>query len=108
MNRISLNDKEYNLEIDFNGICKLAEYGIDIYDRTSPFVLIRGIVALAVGDLEQAGDEIQRHIVNGGDFGKLAEETTACLEDSGFFQAMLQKTTLDAKPKVNSTKASAK
>ena len=37
---------------------------------------------------------------------KLAEETTACLEDSGFFQAMLQKTTLEAKkPKV---KASAK
>ena len=52
---------------------------------------IRGFLALAIGDTETAGMELEAHIVNGGDFTEIVEDIAKAVQDSGFFQALSTK-----------------
>lgn len=91
---IVINGKTVILKpINFAAICELEEYGFSvtgIKDKT--FSSIRAGVAYHMGvNPEQAGAEIEAHIMNGGklaDFFPIIETIT----ESDFFQALTQNT----------------
>lgn len=87
---IKINNKEYEaVELTFNTVCQLEELGVSLTDATAKSMsLIRGYIALCMGsDVEKAGEEMQAHIINGGDFEEIANTLAKAIEDSGFFQA---------------------
>ena len=94
MNRIfTLNGKDYILpELDFNMICDLEAEGISLTDiDAKPMNSVRAFVGIALGSKEQAGNEIEKHLIGGGSLTSLLEAITGCVEDSGFFQGMKDK-----------------
>lgn len=96
----TLNKKRYEAkEFDFNLICDLQEFGVDIEKvRQNPAAAIRAYVALCMdGDKEQAGKEIQDHIIGGGKLDDVSEAMTKKMQESDFFQA-LNKTTEETTP----------
>ncbi len=85
-----INGKTYKMpELSFNAVCRLEDMGISLADfDKKPMAAIRGFLALAVGDVETAGRELEAHIVNGGDFTEIVGEISKAVQDSGFFQAL--------------------
>jgi hypothetical protein len=68
---IVINKRSYKAkELDFNFLCELGENGIDIQDIDKKILpVVRIYVAYCMGvDNEIAGNEISRHIINGGTF----------------------------------------
>ena len=64
---MKLNGKEYKIpELDFNAVCQLEELGIDLVGQNAkPFSTLCAFVALAVGDTEKAGKELETHLEGG-------------------------------------------
>ena len=96
-NTIAINGTEYEVkEIGFNSICDLAEKGIDILNvkslQKNVIVSARSILAwIADIDVEEAGNIIQEHIVNGGsveDIAGIIQAFTKAVEESGFLNAL--------------------
>ncbi len=92
---MKINGKIYKMpELSFNAMCQLEDMGISLADfEKKPMAAIRGFLALAIGDAETAGRELEEHIVGGGDFTEIVEEITKAVQDSGFFQALSTKQT---------------
>ena len=94
-----INKRSYRAkELDFNFLCKLGEAGIDIQDIDKKMLpTVRVYVAYCMGvDVELAGEEINRHIINGGSFEDFTSIFGEKAESSDFFRAlgqMGQKTT---------------
>lgn len=90
---MKINGKTYKMpELNFNAMCQLEDMGISLADfEKKPMAAIRGFLALAIGDTETAGRELEAHIVNGGDFTDIVGEITKAVQDSGFFQALSTK-----------------
>ena len=88
-----INGKTYKMpELSFNAMCQLEDMGISMADfDKKPMAAIRGFLALAIGDTETAGMELEAHIVNGGDFTEIVEDLAKAVQDSGFFQALSTK-----------------
>lgn len=89
-----INGKEITAKpIDFNATIKLADLGGDIYtfgDR--PLAALRAYLAYCAGiDAEEAGREIESHIVGGGDLSDLSTAFMKACDDSAFFKAMITK-----------------
>ncbi len=93
-NTVQINGNTFTVpEMDFNGICELAELGIDIMNITSlrknTIVATRSIVAwIAQVDIETAGDMIQQHIINGGSLEEIINVFAQALETSNFLNAL--------------------
>ena len=107
---IKINGKEYNdLEIDFNMVCELNAMGVDVFKyNRSPLSALRAYFALCSGLAEQpAGEELEAHIVNGGDISELSGAFVKHLTESGFFKAMTAKAA-QAAEKRSKAKAEAK
>lgn len=87
---MKLNGKEYKIpELDFNTVCQLEEHGIDLVGQNAkPLTTLRAFVALAVGDTEKAGKELEAHLANGGSLEDVMKEVNTVLQNSGFFQRM--------------------
>lgn len=92
---MKINGKTYKMpELSFNAMCQLEDMGISLEDLDKkPMAAIRGFLALAIGDTETAGKELEAHIVNGGDFSEIADEIAKAVQNSGFFQALSVKQT---------------
>ena len=90
---MKINGKIYKMpELSFNAVCQLEDMGISLTDfDKKPMAAIRGFLALAIGDVEAAGRELEAHIVNGGDFTEIVGEITKAVQESGFFQALSTK-----------------
>lgn len=106
---IVINKRSYKAkELDFNFLCKLGEAGIDIQEIDSKILpTIRLYVAYCMNSSEEiAGDEINRHIINGGKFDDFTSVFSEKADTSDFFRAlgqMGQKTT-ETTPKRNTKK----
>lgn len=91
---LRINGKEYKeAEIDFNSVCELEDMGVNLMNlkKVSEIKLARAYVALCMGGaerLEVAGSEINKHIINGGDFNGILEAFGKAVKESGFFQAL--------------------
>ena len=88
---MKINNKEYNIpELNFNAMCKLEEMGVNFMDMENKTLsTVRGFLALAMdGDLEMAGNELEQHLVVGGNVEDVVAEIGKAVEASGFFLAL--------------------
>lgn len=94
MKKFKLNGNEYEFEgLTFNSVCRLEELGVDITSANEkPMSFLRAILALAVGDANTAGDELQAHLMSGGSLDEIAKIISEEIADSDFFQAVQGKT----------------
>lgn len=91
----TVNGKSYRAkEFDFNLLCDLEEQGLSLEDiDKKPMSLIRTYLAFC-GNItkEEAGKEIENHLINGGAFDDVVEAMSKEMQDSGFFRSMGAKT----------------
>ena len=86
-----INGKEITAKpIDFNATIELNDLGGDIYSfGTKPLAALRAYLAYCEGvSAEEAGQEIEAHIVGGAD---LSTAFMKACDDSAFFKAMITK-----------------
>lgn len=89
-----INGKEITAKpIDFNATIELNDLGGDIYSfGTKPLAALRAYLAYCEGvSAEEAGQEIEAHIVWGGDLSDLSTAFMKACDDSAFFKAMITK-----------------
>lgn len=95
MKNVTINGKEYDVpELDNNAIIELADNGLDIFSKSfkkkSTLSAARAIIAWIEGiDVEDAGEEMQNHIINGGDLQELLEAFNTAIGESGFINALM-------------------
>ena len=86
-----VNGKRYTAkEFDFNLLCDLEEQGLSLEDiDKKPMSLIRTYLAFC-GNItkEEAGKEIEKHLISGGKFTDVVEAMSEQMQDSGFFRAI--------------------
>ena len=90
-----LNGKKYNAKaFDFNLICELEDMGISMADiAKKPMSTVRAYFAMCHGgSVEDAGKEMEQHIINGGGFENVISVMNEEMEKSDFFRS-LSKTT---------------
>lgn len=77
-------------EITFNTICDFEDMGIPMAEiESKSTMLIRAYTAMCMGKKpEQAGSELEQHVLNGGSFDEVADVLRQAIEESGFFQAL--------------------
>lgn len=93
MEKFTLNGKVYQAkEIDFNYICMLEVEGIEFSRIGKGFLnMIKVYAAYCMGvEAEEAGEEINKHIMNGGKLTELTEIVSEKIETSDFFRAMAE------------------
>ena len=94
---ITINGQSYPVpEVDFNAVCELQERGVDVMNpksiRKRHIPVARAIVAWIMDtDVEEAGIEIQEHILNGGDLAPIFEGFWKEVEESNFFKSLQKK-----------------
>ena len=77
-------------EITFNTICELEDAGVSLTEiEQKPISTVRSYFAICLGgNKEVAGQEIERHIINGGNLDEIMTAFREELADSDFFQAL--------------------
>lgn len=96
MKNFKVNGKTYkSKEFDFNMMCELEDMGFSIAEfAKKPTVGIRAYMAVCMdGTLEDAGKEIEEHIVNGGALTPIINAMSSEMEKSDFFRALTKRTT---------------
>lgn len=89
--RFTINGTEYEgAKLSYNTVCDLKSLGFDITQfQENPWGFMRAYFSISSGmPLKLAGDEIEAHMVSGGDLNELSEVLSKEVEVSGFFQAL--------------------
>lgn len=87
----SVNGRSYKAkEFDFNFLCDLEDQNLSLEDiEKKPMSLVRTYFAFSANlTKERAGEEIERHIENGGKFDDIVEIMGQQMQDSGFFRSL--------------------
>lgn len=87
----TINGKLYQArEITFNTICELEDAGVSLTEiESKPISTVRSYFAICLGgNKEVAGQEIEKHIINGGSLDEIMTAFREELADSDFFQAL--------------------
>ena len=106
MKYFTLNGKKVEeKELSFNAVCDFEDMGVDVRALSGkPLSLTRAYIAYAEGiTLEEAGKEIEAHILNGGDMDKVMDAISSAFRNSDFFHH-----TAEMKKKASVEKNSAK
>ena len=93
-NYFTINGKRYKApEFTFNTVCDFEEAGISLSEaKKKPTSMIRMYFALLFdGDKDEAGKELEQHMMNGGTFEELTDAMVKEMNDSRFFQAISKK-----------------
>ena len=87
---MTINGNKYKIpELTFNSMCELEDMGIALTTLDKkPMATIRGFIALAVGDTDKAGKELEAHITSGGKLDEILEEIQKAVSESGFFRSL--------------------
>ena len=87
-----INGKELKLEITFNTICQLEDIGVSLGEDRKTMSMLRGFVAIGLGiSPDEAGEEIEKFIEDGGDITELVKAMSDAMENSGLFQSLAKK-----------------
>ena len=87
----TINGKLYQArEITFNTICELEDAGVSLTEiEQKPISTVRSYFAICLGgNKEVAGQEIEKHIINGGNLDEIMTAFREELADSDFFRAL--------------------
>lgn len=93
MKRFKVNGKEYVAkELDFNAVCDLEEMGANVTQiNKNAMSVVRGYVAYCGNmDPEDAGKEIQEHVIKGQNFNDVIEIIKDQMLTSDFFRSLNQ------------------
>ena len=93
MKTFTINGKRYTAKpFDFNTVCELEDNGVSLTQmKEKPMSMIRAYFALCYGgSKEDAGREIQAHIIAHGKFDEIYKVMGEEMEESDFFQALNQ------------------
>ena len=88
---IVINGKMYpTKEITFNTVCQFEDMGIPMSEiEAKSIMFVRAYAAMCMDKkADQAGDEIEKHVLNGGSIDELADVLRQAVEESGFFQTL--------------------
>lgn len=91
MRTFTVNNKRYNAKpFDFNTVCDLEDNGVSLSQmRDKPMSMVRAYFTLCFGgSKDDAGKEIQAHIIAGGKLEELYKVMGEEMNDSDFFQAL--------------------
>lgn len=91
MKTFELNGVTYTARpFSFNMICDLEDFGISLEDAIKkPTALFRIYIAICTGNtLEEAGNLVEEHVVNGGDIADAMKVMTEALNESDFFRSL--------------------
>jgi len=111
MKTFKINGKTYTAKgFDFNMVCDLDDLGISIDSLGSkPMSLTRAYFSLcAEMSIEDAGKEIEKHVISGGSLDPLADVMRDAIENSDFFRTLNQTTETETpEPQKKTTKKQA-
>lgn len=89
MNTFTLNGNTYIAKrFDFNLICDLDDFGINMQDiGKKPMATLRAYIALSANvSIDMAGEMMQEHMINGGNFDDVSKVMSKEMQDSDFFR----------------------
>ena len=92
--KFTINGKEYRAaKFNYNTACELEEYGVKVENlNKKPKNALRAYFAISSGmDIDDAGEEIERHILNGGSMQELSVALLTELDKSAFFGKIVEK-----------------
>ena len=96
METFKLNGHVYKAkEVDFNFAAMLGENGIALPEMTKkilPALRVYVAYCMSAPDLELAGNEINMHIINGGNLEDITNVFVEKINESDFFRALSNKT----------------
>lgn len=110
MRTFTINGKRYTAKpFNFNTVCNLEENGVPLSEMSKkPMSMVRAYFALCAKDsIDNAGEEIEAHVIAGGDFEDIYKVMGDEMNESGFFQALNKKTTEET-PEVETEKTAKK
>ena len=96
---VVINGKTYKpAELTFNNVCAMEEMGASLTDaKNRSMSLLRSYLAVTMNVPEEiAGQELEAHVIGGGEFTDLADCMAEAIEESGFFRALQQNQTEEA------------
>ena len=99
MKTFKVNGKTYSAKpFDFNLICDLEDMGISLEQAVNkPMSMVRAYFGLcADADKEQAGKEMEAHIIGGGNFDGIMKAMSGEMEKSDFFRSLKKTETQEA------------
>lgn len=88
---VVVNGKSYSpAEMNFNNVCRMEELGAPITSHKElTLSTVRAYFAICAGiGLDEAGAEIEAHMVGGGELKEISEAYAEAIEESDFFQAL--------------------
>lgn len=86
-----INGRTYEtVPLNFNTICKMEELGAPVTSiGENLFSVVRAYVSLCMKvSLNRAGEELEKHLIGGGDLKEIVEVFNGEAEESGFFLAL--------------------
>lgn len=91
MNTFEVNGVTYTAKaFTYNVICDLEDMGVSLQDmQNKPMSVVRAYFAICAGKgSEFAGEQIEAHVIKGGDFSAVLEAMNNEMEKSDFFRAL--------------------
>lgn len=98
MKTFEINGVKYNSRpFSYNLICDLEDMGVSLQDmQNKPMSIPRAYFAVCAGlDQERAGEQIEAHLVGGGELTEIMEIISEEMDKSDFFQALSNRETSD-------------
>lgn len=93
-------------KFDFNMICDLEDMGVSLQEAQSkPMNMVRAYIAICLGcSIDQAGQEMETHLIGGGSFEDVMSVMAKEMETSDFFRNLNQPKTATKKATKAQTK----
>lgn len=91
MKTFEVNGKEYSAKpFTFNMVCDLEDMGVSMGDiQRKPMSAVRAYFAICSGrGTHFAGEEMEKHVISGGDFTKIMEIISEEMNASDFFRSL--------------------
>lgn len=94
MRTFLINNKRYVAkEFTFGAVRQLESYGLSLTDvQNKPMTLAAAYLAFCANiNMDAADNEIQEHVIKGGNLDGIFEAVTEAMNESRFFQALNKK-----------------
>ena len=91
MKTIHINGKTYQgAEMTFNNVCRMEEMDAPItLGQKVTFSMLRAYLAICMNtSKENAGEELEKHVINGGNTDEVSEAMAEAIENSDFFRKL--------------------
>ena len=91
MSTFEVNGVKYTSKpFTYNVICDLEEMGVSLQDMANkPMSVVRAYFAICTGrGADYAGEQIEAHVIKGGNFNAVLEAMNEEMDKSDFFRAL--------------------